>query len=557
MIIASIFLSTLQCANLATANFKPAPLPVIRILSDGSISPSTSLIVRTGELYTLSSNSSSYVIDVECSNIKLDGAGFFIIGRSMADNGITLVNVSNVTILNFNIMNCNKNIFLNASLGNDIEGNNVAGGNFGIELYGSGNNLVSNNSITSSYCGLRIINSGNNTLRGNRILGEKDFVVTGSLIDHFLNDIDASNTIDGRTVCYWVNRQDAVVPQDQSYIALVNCKNITVQNQNIHNSQGILLAWTNYSTVTNCAVHYNFNGVQLISSTDDLIGDNLIWGNIGLDSEGGDGISLFDSHSIKIVNNVVSANWKGGITLSASSKNQIIGNNVTQNWKNGINLLANSDTNIIAQNRLYNQDSQSHAALFAQDSSYNIITANNVTDNVCYGMQFLGSQQNNVLYHNNFMNNAPFSLEYQRLQVSMPGIDDQHLTANRDFWDNGSEGNYWSDYTTRYPNATEKSNQGVGDTPFVINDNNIDRFPLLTPFPILTISTSSFIPSISPSETQKPEISPSPSSQADKQQTGFLGTNLPLEYSYAIVAVLIIIVVVAGLSLVYYKKLRK
>jgi hypothetical protein len=41
-----------------------------------------------------------------------------------------------------------------------------------------------------------------------------------------------------------------------------------------------------------------------------------------------------------------------------------------------------------------------------------------------------------------------------------------------------------------------------------------------------------------------------------RQQIGFLGTSLPTEYGYAIVAVLVILVV-AGLSLVYFKKLRK
>ena len=41
-----------------------------------------------------------------------------------------------------------------------------------------------------------------------------------------------------------------------------------------------------------------------------------------------------------------------------------------------------------------------------------------------------------------------------------------------------------------------------------------------------------------------------------KQKTGFLGTNLPIEYGYALVTVLVIIIV-AGLSLAYLKKLRK
>jgi hypothetical protein len=62
-----------------------------------------------------------------------------------------------------------------------------------------------------------------------------------------------------------------------------------------------------------------------------------------------------------------------------------------------------------------------------------------------------------------------------------------------------------------------------------------------------TIDTST------PSPTLAPTVEPT---STPKQQTGFLGTNLPTEYGYAIVGILVI-VVVAGLSMVYLKKLRK
>jgi hypothetical protein len=55
------------------------------------------------------------------------------------------------------------------------------------------------------------------------------------------------------------------------------------------------------------------------------------------------------------------------------------------------------------------------------------------------------------------------------------------------------------------------------------------------------------------SSTIEPTAEPTPT---PKQPSGFLGTNLPMEYGYAIIAVLVI-VVVAGLSLVYLKKVRK
>jgi hypothetical protein len=55
------------------------------------------------------------------------------------------------------------------------------------------------------------------------------------------------------------------------------------------------------------------------------------------------------------------------------------------------------------------------------------------------------------------------------------------IAGNPNNWDNGIEGNYWSDYTTRYNNVSEIANTGVGNTPYFINENNIDHYPLLAP----------------------------------------------------------------------------
>jgi hypothetical protein len=65
-----------------------------------------------------------------------------------------------------------------------------------------------------------------------------------------------------------------------------------------------------------------------------------------------------------------------------------------------------------------------------------------------------------------------------------------------------------------------------------------------------------YTPTSSPSPNPIPTLSPTLEPTSTQKQTGFLGTSLPLEYGYVIVAVLVIIVV-AELSLVYLKKLRK
>jgi hypothetical protein len=56
-------------------------------------------------------------------------------------------------------------------------------------------------------------------------------------------------------------------------------------------------------------------------------------------------------------------------------------------------------------------------------------------------------------------------------------------------WDNGSIGNCWSDYLEKYPNASEVGNTGVGDTPYVIDANNVDNYPLMVPFQQLPAPT--------------------------------------------------------------------
>jgi len=74
-------------------------------------------------------------------------------------------------------------------------------------------------------------------------------------------------------------------------------------------------------------------------------------------------------------------------------------------------------------------------------------------------MYFFKQSSNNTIYSNNFVNND--------LQVL---ID----TDSANVWDNGAEGNYWNNYT-----GTDNDGDGMGDTPYVIDENNQDNYPLV------------------------------------------------------------------------------
>jgi hypothetical protein len=93
-------------------------------------------------------------------------------------------------------------------------------------------------------------------------------------------------------------------------------------------------------------------------------------------------------------------------------------------------------------------------------------------------------------------------------------------------WDNGTVGNYWSDYLKVYPNASQIGHSGIGDTPYLIQDTTtyqiedangtietgiavlgtaIDHFPLLNPVPLEKPATQ---PTPTPTAISTPTPSP-------------------------------------------------
>ncbi len=102
-----------------------------------------------------------------------------------------------------------------------------------------------------------------------------------------------------------------------------------------------------------------------------------------------------------------------------------------------------------------------------------VITGNYIAGNN-YGLCFVSNATDNHFHHNDFINHQQIMLLYKNQGVS-------ELNGLIETWDDGFEGNFWSDYKTRYPEAQEVAGTRVGDIPYEIDALNVDNYPLMAP----------------------------------------------------------------------------
>jgi len=209
----------------------------------------------------------------------------------------------------------------------------------------------------------------------------------------------------------------------------------SISRKNIANNWGSISLSSSGIRVTENKIQNNWHGIYLTSSYGSISGNNIT-------ANEGWGISLTYSSGNSISGNNITANGWAGIYLEFCSSNSINGNNIANNG-NGVQLT---------------------------ESSSNIIAGNNITNNE-YGIMLDWFSPSNNFYHNSFNNTN---------QVCS--------SDSANVWDNGypSGGNHWSDYTgvdeKNGPNQDQPGNDSIGDTPYVIDGYNIDRYPLMKPW---------------------------------------------------------------------------
>jgi parallel beta-helix repeat protein len=224
------------------------------------------------------------------------------------------------------------------------------------------------------------------------------------------------------------------------------------------------------------------NGIALQADNAQIIGNNIrnCYSAISADSSGSSSIIsenyitsntfiaihfLDNVQNITISKNIIASNPDSSIALYGSL--HTISENTITDSRWGIGLY-NGSNNTIFDNTILNC---SLYGIGLYQSSNNTIYDNQIENNAI-GISFsqrddASPMNHNLLYHNNLVNNG------QNAVTASDSIN---------YWDNGKEGNYWSDYATKYPNAIEVDTSGTGNTAYTIDAGNSDQHPLLEPW---------------------------------------------------------------------------
>ncbi|MEJ2241400.1 MAG: right-handed parallel beta-helix repeat-containing protein [Candidatus Bathyarchaeota archaeon] len=181
---------------------------------------------------------------------------------------------------------------------------------------------------------------------------------------YFINDIDESNTVNGKPIIYWVNQYDRTVPSGTGFVVLVNCRNITVQNLSLtNNSQGILLVASNNSLIENNYIANNDFGIALFAPYEQCVGNSIIRNNITLNLK--DGINSWNSDNTLVSGNRITNNREIGINFYDSRGATVSENIVSGNKEDQIKFWGNdSNDNIALDNEIKNNIPENNLTLF-------------------------------------------------------------------------------------------------------------------------------------------------------------------------------------------------
>ena len=520
-------------------------------IQDGVILITAPAVIDTPGRYLLTNDlvnsTAGTAIQITASDVILDGGGHTLSGSDNDNTGGIFcsndtVVLTNITISNLTLSHWDLGITLDTVSESLLTGVNARENRVPELGSGQGFAIADCINITIENCtsidnsigfalgystGCRLLNCTareNDRMYGVSLIGCQNTVMRDCLMEEnmynlqvslqYSQDIDTSNTVDGKPVFYLSGVKDMQIgPADNpGTVFCVDCSNITVEGISISRcGMGIGFIRTDLSSIKDCSVDRSEWGIGLIGAYDTGITNTTISScHYGVNIDAG-------SENTTLLGSTVEENDVGVFVTGFSSGNIIRDNHAMRNRENGIWLGKGDENSIVSENQIYeNQGS----GIYIEDNTGVIIKNNTLEGNSMSGIGAFGATGpillNNTIKNSNY---GVFLYETTATEVSGNTIAENgnagiqiHSTNDSLFYNNlfnntvnvhidqeGAPstwnitkspgpnivsgpyigGNYWADPDgTGWSQTHPDRGDGFCNASFVFDANNTDYLPL-------------------------------------------------------------------------------
>ena len=328
-------------------------------------------------------------------------------------------------------------VYSSPSVNVTVDGNNVTSGNYGIYVWYADDITVKNNRVSSvTDGGIVIYYSEDATVWNNTMTGCGIDLWIGSLAESNTHLIPQNNTVNGLPVHYIKDDTGILYDGDTvGQLIFANCVDISVSDMSFSDCDvGIQI--------------YFCEGVSLDSVT---VADTLY-----------NGVTVMYTDDFEMTGSTISGCGRVGVELWSGVGLTVAGCTIESNLNNGMSITFSRQVNVTLCNISYNDNAMScgidYRVLNTAIDLQSTITYNEFRGN--YMGVALSGCKGVTIHHNNFVDNT---------------VQAGDTETNFNQWDDGAEGNYWSDYS----GLDVSPPFGIGDTPYDIDGDTYDNYPLM------------------------------------------------------------------------------